>query len=129
LKPAIVLLAAGSGSRFGQETNKVWLPLAGKSIISRTISNAHKAFPDAPKILVINPDDKELAVNIINKEMPDIPMEIIPGGTTRHGSEYQALVHLAKDIESANIDVVLIHDGARPLATPDSLSENCASSF
>lgn len=118
MKPAIVLLAAGSGSRFGHATNKVWLPLLEKSVISRTISNAHQAFPEAPIYLVINPDDKEIALKLIESEVPEVKLEIINGGSTRHGSEYQALMHLEKDIASGNIDVVLIHDGARPLATP-----------
>jgi 2-C-methyl-D-erythritol 4-phosphate cytidylyltransferase len=119
LKPAVVLLAAGSGSRFGHETNKVWLPLSGKTIICRTISNAHQAFPDARLLLVINPDDESMAREILQRELPDLNIEITYGGATRHGSEFQALTHLEVDIEAGNIDVVLIHDGARPLATPD----------
>ena len=119
MKPAVVLLAAGSGSRFGHETNKVWLPLSGKTIICRTISNAHQAFPDARLLLVINPDDESMAREILQRELPDLNFEITYGGATRHGSEFQALTHLAADIDAGNIDVVLIHDGARPLATPD----------
>ncbi len=119
MKTAVVLLAAGSGSRFGHETNKVWLPLSGKSIICRTISNAHQAFPDARLLLVINPDDESMAREILQRELPELNIEITYGGSTRHGSEFQALTHLAKDIDAGNIDVVLIHDGARPLATPD----------
>lgn len=119
MKPAIVLLAAGSGSRFGNATNKVWLPLAGQTVICRTIKNAHAAFLDAPILLVINPDDEALANKVIASEVSDIKMEIIYGGATRHGSEYQALLHLEPDIAAGNIDVVLIHDGARPLASPD----------
>ena len=119
MKPAVVLLAAGSGSRFGHETNKVWLPLSGKTIICRTISNAHQAFPDARLLLVINPDDESMAREILQRELPDLNIEITYGGATRHGSEFQALTRLATDIEAGNIDVVLIHDGARPLATPD----------
>jgi len=119
LKPAVVLLAAGSGSRFGHATNKVWLDLSGMSVICRTISNAHIAFPNAPILLVINPDDEKLALKIIETEVPEIKLEIIYGGTTRHGSEYQALMHLKSGINSGDVDVVLIHDGARPLATPD----------
>ena len=118
MKPAVVLLAAGSGSRFGHETNKVWLPLSGKTIICRTISNAHQAFPDARLLLVINPDDESMAREILQRELPDLNIEITYGGATRHGSEFQALTHLAADIDAGNIDVVLIHDGARPLATP-----------
>ena len=119
MKPAIVLLAAGSGSRFGHATNKVWLPLLKQSVISHTITNAHKAFPDAPLLLIINPDDEAMAREILQRELPQIKIEIAYGGVTRHGSEYQALMHLAHDIEAGNIDVVLIHDGARPLATPE----------
>jgi len=119
LKPAVVLLAAGSGSRFGHATNKVWLDLSGMSVICRTISNANKAFPEARLLLIINQDDEVMAREILAKEIPDINIEITYGGTTRHGSEYQALMHLKSGINSGEIDVVLIHDGARPLATPD----------
>ena len=119
MKPAIVLLAAGSGSRFGHSTNKVWLPLSNKTVICRTILNAHQAFPDARLLLVINPDDEVMAREILAKEIPNINIEIIYGGTSRHGSEYQALMHLSTDIKNGAIDVVLIHDGARPLASPD----------
>ena len=119
MKPAIVLLAAGSGSRFGHATNKVWLPLSGKTVICRTISNAHIAFPNARLLLVISPDDEAMAREILDKEIPNIDIKFTYGGSTRHGSEYQALMHLKNDIQSGDIDVVLIHDGARPLATPD----------
>ena len=119
MKPAVVLLAAGSGSRFGHETNKVWLRLSGKTIICRTISNAHMAFPDAKIVLIINPDDEAMALEILKREIPEINIEITHGGSTRHGSEYKALMHLKGEIVSGDIDVVLIHDGARPLATPD----------
>ena len=119
MRPAIVILAAGSGTRFGHSTNKVWLPLGGKAVITRTISNAHEAFPNAPLVLVINQDDETMAREILQREIPDIPISITYGGSTRHGSEYKALLHLQKEINSGEIDVVLIHDGARPLATPN----------
>ena len=117
--PAIVILAAGSGTRFGHSTNKVWLPLGGKAVITRTISNAHEAFPNAPLVLVINQDDETMAREILQRELPNIPIEMTYGGSSRHGSEYKALLHLQKEINSGEIDVVLIHDGARPLATPN----------
>ena len=118
MNPAVVLLAAGSGSRFGNSTNKVWLPLAGKSVICRTIENAHTAFPEAKLLLIINPDDEVMAREIISKEIPNIKIEITYGGDTRHASEYKALMFLKDEIESSAIDIVLIHDGARPLASP-----------
>ncbi len=41
------------------------------------------------------------------------------GGSTRHGSEWNALSALAASIDAAAYDVVAIHDGARPLATAE----------
>jgi 2-C-methyl-D-erythritol 4-phosphate cytidylyltransferase len=60
-----------------------------------------------------------MAREILANEIPNINIEITYGGKTRHGSEYQAMLHLKNEIQSGNIDVVLIHDGARPLATPE----------
>lgn len=115
---AVVVLAAGSGSRFGNSTNKVWLPLSGRRIISRSIVNAAKSFKKARLVLVIHPDDEAMAKEVLAREVPQLKVELVNGGATRHDSEYQALMHLRGGIESGEIEVVLIHDGARPLATP-----------
>lgn len=117
LKVAVIVLAAGSGSRFGHATNKVWLPLSGRRIISRSLMNAVKSFPKCRAVLVINPLDASLANQIINREAAGIKVELVHGGQTRHESEFNALMHLAPAIEAGDVNVVLIHDGARPLAT------------
>ena len=119
IKAALVVLAAGSGTRFGHTTNKVWLPLSGRRIISRSLVNASKNFKHGRTILVINPDDdEELARATLEREVRGVDVEIVYGGATRHESEYNALQHLAPAIAAGEIEVVLIHDGARPLATP-----------
>ena len=118
IKTALVVLAAGSGTRFGHSTNKVWLPLSGRRIISRSLANAAKNFKNGRTILVINPNDEELAHATLKREVSGFKVEVVHGGTTRHESEYNALAYLAPQIESGEIEVVLIHDGARPLATP-----------
>ena len=41
---------------------------------------------------------------------------LVPGGETRHASEDAALRVLAAEIEAGALDVVVVHDGARPLA-------------
>lgn len=115
---AVVVLAAGSGARFGNPTNKVWLPLSGRRIISRSLANATKSFKNARTILVIHPDDEAIAKEVLNREVPQLKVELVHGGDTRHESEYHALMHLRTAIEKNEIEVVLIHDGARPLATP-----------
>lgn len=119
---ASIVLAAGSGTRFGHSINKVWLQLQGKHIISRSLENSRKSFSQVRSILVINPDDEEFAREALKKDGVLADTEIVHGGATRHESEYKALQYLKGDIEAGLIDLVLIHDGARPLATPQIFS-------
>lgn len=117
MRIAVVVLAAGSGTRFGHSTNKVWLPLNERRIISHCLINAVKSFPGCRAVLVIDPADAEMAKEVLAQEIPQIKVEFVNGGRTRHDSEFNALKYLSKDILSGSIDVVLIHDGARPLAS------------
>ncbi|MDP1712275.1 MAG: IspD/TarI family cytidylyltransferase [Candidatus Nanopelagicaceae bacterium] len=117
MRIAVIVLAAGSGSRFGSATNKVWLPLGGRRIISRSLLNAVKSFPGCRTVLVISPQDAVLANQVLEREAQEVEVELVEGGLTRHDSEYNALAHLAPSILDGSINVVLIHDGARPLAT------------
>ena len=115
---ASIVLAAGSGTRFGHSINKVWLQLNGKHIISRSLENSRANFSNVRSILVINPDDEQFAREALTKDGSLANTEIVHGGATRHESEYKALQYLKGDITAGKIDLVLIHDGARPLATP-----------
>ena len=116
---ASIVLAAGSGTRFGHSMNKVWLQLHGKHIISRSLENSRKNFANLRSILVINPDDGDFAREALTKDGMLANTEIVHGGASRHESEYNALQYLKTDILAGTIDLVLIHDGARPLATPE----------
>jgi 2-C-methyl-D-erythritol 4-phosphate cytidylyltransferase len=115
---ASIVLAAGTGTRFGHSMNKVWLQLNGKHIISRSLANSAASFSNVRSILVINPDDEEFAREALLKDGMPANIEIVHGGASRHESEYNALQYLKSDIAAGKIDLVLIHDGARPLATP-----------
>jgi 2-C-methyl-D-erythritol 4-phosphate cytidylyltransferase len=115
---ASIVLAAGTGTRFGHSINKVWLQLNGKHIISRSLANSAASFTNVRSILVINPDDEEFAREALLKDAMPASIEIVHGGASRHESEFNALQYLKSDIAAGKIDLVLIHDGARPLATP-----------
>lgn len=121
-KVASIVLAAGSGTRFGQGINKVWLPLNGRYIISRSLTNASANFKEARVIVVINPDDEEFARKALAADAMPKSIEIVYGGASRHESEFNALQHLKPAIIAGEIEIVLIHDGARPLATPELFS-------
>jgi 2-C-methyl-D-erythritol 4-phosphate cytidylyltransferase len=112
MRVAAIVLAGGSGTRLGADRNKVYLPLAGCSIIGRSLRTMT---PLGRLILVVRPADREVAEKLLAAELPDTPVELVEGGAQRQDSEWHALRHLAPDI--GDLDVVLIHDGARPLAT------------
>jgi len=115
---AVIVLAGGSGTRVGAGINKVYLPLAGRRVISWSFVWARMLGNVTSHLLVVRPQDEELARQVLAQEVPELDVEVIVGGRTRHGSEQAALDHLAGRIDAGEIDVVALHDGARPLAGP-----------
>ena len=111
-----IVLAAGSGTRVGNSRNKVYLPLAGRRIVTWSLEVFRKVPGIGRLVLVVRDDDRELAAEVLDRELPGVPVDLVTGGDTRHESEYRALLHLAGEIERGEIDVVLVHDAARPLA-------------
>jgi 2-C-methyl-D-erythritol 4-phosphate cytidylyltransferase len=113
-----VVLAAGMGTRVGADGNKAYLPLAGRSMVSWSLDVLTRA-PDITRtVLVFRRGERELAQRTVTAELPDATVEFVEGGATRHASEFNMLRYLAADIEAGSIDVVLIHDAARPMAEP-----------
>jgi 2-C-methyl-D-erythritol 4-phosphate cytidylyltransferase len=70
-------------------------------------------------VLVVRRGERKLAQDTLGRELPSATVELVEGGDSRHASEFNVLRHLEADIESGSIDVVLIHDAARPVAGPD----------
>ena len=113
-----VVLAAGMGTRVGADGNKAYLPLAGRSMVSWSVEAVARSTHVTRTVLVFRQGERDLAARTMAAELPHATVELVEGGETRHGSEENVLRHLAPDIESGAIDVVLIHDAARPLAGP-----------
>jgi 2-C-methyl-D-erythritol 4-phosphate cytidylyltransferase len=118
---AAVVLAGGSGTRIGAGSNKVYLPVAGRPIVSWSL-RAFAAVPGVSRlVLVIRPADRALAEAAAADV--DAEVELVLGGVARHDSEHQALAHLAPAILADEVDVVAIHDGARPVIDPGLVAE------
>jgi 2-C-methyl-D-erythritol 4-phosphate cytidylyltransferase len=111
-----VVLAAGLGTRVGADGNKAYLPLAGRSMVAWSLDTLVRSAVVARTILVFRQGESELARDTVQRELGDAPVELIEGGDTRHASETNVVRYLADDIESGAVDVVAIHDAARPLA-------------
>jgi 2-C-methyl-D-erythritol 4-phosphate cytidylyltransferase len=111
----------------GSNRNKLLLELRSQPLLSWTLLAANAA-PSISWIGIISqPYDWEYFEEILSQQQLTKPVKFIPGGSTRQESVYNGLQELPADARK-----VLIHDGARCLATPDLLDrcaaamENCA---
>ncbi|MEL6204670.1 MAG: 2-C-methyl-D-erythritol 4-phosphate cytidylyltransferase, partial [Pseudomonadota bacterium] len=112
---AVLLVAAGRGTRLGGALPKQYAPIAGATSLER----AARAFLAARRVAsicaVIHPDDVALYAKArASIEDPRL-LEPALGGTSRAQSVLRGLEALAP----ASPDRVLIHDAARPFVTPD----------
>ena len=110
-----ILLAGGSSDRFNNEENKVYFPIGGKPALSwplETLDNSDKV---DSIILVVRDEDWEKTNNVIQLVNPKKLSGVTIGGNTRHESEYQGLLYLKERPDINEEDLILIHDGARPL--------------
>jgi len=118
---AVVVLAGGSGLRVGGDRNKAYLPLAGRTAVGISLRTTAAATCPQRLVLVVRADDLDLAERTLDDEFPHppAPVELVVGGASRHGSEERALRHLEPAIRAGELDLVLIHDAARPLCSPE----------
>lgn len=74
-----------------------------------------------PVVVVVRPGEREAVSEAVGAlHRPDgapVQVRVVEGGSTRHASEWHALRSLAPSIEAGEVDVVAVHDAARPLAT------------
>lgn len=113
---AVVILAAGSGSRVGGDVNKVLLALDGTPVIAHSVRTVLTLPGVDPVVLVCRPGEEDEVAGAVQPHLDGRDLLLVPGGATRHESEQSALAVLASRIEGGEIDVVVVHDGARALA-------------
>jgi len=109
MRIASILVAAGSGSRFGAEMPKQYLVLAGKPVIR------HAAEALAAETHLLQPVGDPTAIDAALGDIPHLPP--VPGGATRQDSVRAGLEALAPHAP----DIVLVHDAARPFIPPGTI--------
>jgi 2-C-methyl-D-erythritol 4-phosphate cytidylyltransferase len=110
----LLIPAAGSGRRMGSQRNKLLLTLLGKPLLSWTLAAAEASQQISWIGIMGQPEDFPDFQAIITDLAPKKPIELIQGGVTRQESVYNGLQALPPEA-----DRVLIHDGARCLATAE----------
>lgn len=109
-----IIVAGGSGERFGGEIPKQYQLIAGRPLLSWTISRFEQA-ESIDRIVIVAAEDYLLHVNntVINPYEFKKVFKIVPGGVSRAES-------VLKGLESLPLatSYVAIHDAVRPLVAP-----------
>lgn len=119
MSSALVVLAAGSGSRLGAGVNKVLLPLGTSTVLGMSLRAALDVDDVHRIVLVVRPGEQDAVAEAVVPVLGTGEVLVVEGGATRHASEWAALRALRAEVEAGEIDVIAIHDGARPLASPE----------
>ena len=127
VRVAAVVLAGGRGSRVQGEVNKVFLPIQGREVLEYSLDTFDRAPRVTEIVVVARSEDRSRLEAMLAALAPGKSIAIVNGGATRHQSEVAGIESLAVGIESGSIDLVAIHDGARPFMTLD-LLESCIQS-
>ena len=116
-RAAVVILAGGSGSRVGADVNKVLLPLGPLPVLVHSLRTALLVSGVHRLVVVVRPEDRDEVAAAVQPHLGEHDLWLVDGGARRHDSEWQAIRALRPDIEAGELDVVAIHDAARPLAS------------
>ncbi|MEZ5377558.1 MAG: IspD/TarI family cytidylyltransferase [Acidimicrobiales bacterium] len=110
-----IVLAGGSGLRFGGDVNKVLVSIGGRPVIAYSLATFDRCERIDAIVIVIRSGDEQLIHEAVEASGITKLAAVVPGGATRQGSEWagiQAAASLGHDGAS-----VLLHDAARPFLT------------
>ena len=111
LTVAAILVAAGDGQRLGAAVPKAFCVVAGRTLLEHA-ANRFAAHPDVRDLVIVAPP------TLIESASSLVPAAlVVAGGRTRQESVRRGLAALADDV-----DVVLVHDVARPFVPADVIS-------
>lgn len=118
MRVAAVIVAGGSGERFGRSGGKQMAPLGGRPVLAWSVV-ALDAVPEISDIVVVCPSGREAEFRAAAVDPFDVRTHVTfaSSGETRQASVAAGLAALP-----AGIDAVAVHDGARPLVSPDFVS-------
>ena len=113
-----IILAGGSGSRMGAGMNKVLMPLAGETVIARSL----RAFAGMVDGMILVSRSEDMQQMQLAAAQAGIDVRIVIGGATRQESVWNGLCALPEACTH-----VMIHDGARCLVDKATI-ERCKAS-
>ncbi len=115
-----IILAAGKGARMNSGMNKQFIHIKGKPLLAHTLEAFQSCEAIDSIMLVAGKAELQLCKEqIIDAFGFDKVDKLVEGGSERQQSVYNGILKL-----DAQCEVVVIHDGARPIV-PDGIIERC----
>jgi 2-C-methyl-D-erythritol 4-phosphate cytidylyltransferase len=121
VKTSAIVVAAGSGRRLGLITPKAFVRIDGASLLLRVLRTIGAVEALDEVAVAVPTGEQKLARAEANAAGLQIPVKIIEGGAERQDS-----VRLALRLTSAEADLIVVHDAARPFATAAMFSASIA---
>jgi 2-C-methyl-D-erythritol 4-phosphate cytidylyltransferase len=119
VKASAIVVAAGSGVRLGKGSPKAFVKIGGRTMLAYSL-DAIAQVASIGEIVIAVPDGFERAARAeVTAANIALPVKIARGGAERQDS-----VRIALALTSAESELVVVHDAARPLATRE-LFESC----
>lgn len=116
MKVGAIIPAAGSGKRIGASVPKQFLEIQGKPLLHHTLTVfASCKLIDYVVLVMPRADVDEIGKDWLNKYA--IVREVVVGGEQRQDSVYNGFNSLEE-----GTDIVVVHDGVRPFATPQMIT-------
>jgi len=114
MKASAIIVAAGSGVRLGSDVPKAFVKIAGRTMLSYSLATIREVTSISEVVITI-PEGFETAARAeVAASGLGLPVKITPGGIERQDS-----VRIALALTSAESELVIVHDAARPLASPE----------
>lgn len=120
IKCTAIIVSSGSSSRMGDKGNKLFFDILGKPVLSYSIESFQECHLVSEIILVTKVEDIIYCKdNIVDPFELTKVKKIIAGGSERQFSVYNGLREADEDT-----DIIIIHDGARPMVSVENI-EDC----
>ncbi|MGK2855744.1 MAG: 2-C-methyl-D-erythritol 4-phosphate cytidylyltransferase [Thermoanaerobaculia bacterium] len=119
MRCAVIIPAAGSGTRFGGDTPKQFLPLGGRPLIAHTIGRFHRHAAVSRIVVCVSPDHLATMQEIADHYRWG-NVKIVKGGDSRQESVLRGAESLARGGLSDD-EIVAAHDAVRPFVPADLL--------
>ncbi|WP_223299026.1 2-C-methyl-D-erythritol 4-phosphate cytidylyltransferase [Paenibacillus darwinianus] len=117
-----VIVAAGRGTRMGTAESKQYLPLRGKPVLVHTLAIFERMREIRDVVLVTGVEDVERCRRLAAEHGLRKVAAVVPGGGERQHSVRLGLA-------AASSPWVMVHDGVRPLVTPESVRRCIAAAY